>query len=191
MGTNKLKPKLMLTVDVHNFRTLPLIVTNTNGDIQYMTHISKLADNYTVRQTCLSVIDQIMQKYDVDTILFEQNRLFIDKIDKYPDPMVLRNIMLGFGIQVSIEDRYYKSKVLLSIPDYEWRRKVLHSKVTYSIDLYKSHVLLRQDLTEEQLCQIKENNYYEAICLSESILFDTLMHKKYQINKGDIKGEKR
>ena len=43
----------------------------------------------------------------------------------------------------------------------------------------------REDISKEYLDIIEQNNYYKAVCLSESVLWDTLMHKKYLINKGD------
>lgn len=129
------------------------------------------------------MIDSILNDYDVDTILLEQNKLFIDKIDRYPDPYIMRDILLGFSIQTSIEDKYYdKVKYILQIPEYDWKTKVLNNKTTYSIDLYKAHIELRYFDTET-LQQINSNNYYKAICLSESVFHTPLMNKKYQINK--------
>lgn len=186
MSKNSINPNLMLVVDIHNHITLPFVVVNPKGDILYMTHINALGENYIIRKKCISEIANIINLYpSIDTILLEENKLFIDKIDRYPDPMVLRNIMLGFGIQISIEDNFYDSMTIIALPNYEWRSKILNRNTTYSIDLYKSHVLQKQNISEEQLEQISNNNYYKAVCLSESVLFDSLMNKKYQINKGD------
>ena len=75
-------------------------------------------------------------------------------------------------------------KYILGLPEMEWRKQVLNSSVKYSIDLYKSHIL-QHSISSELLTTIEQNNYYKALCLSESIWFDRLMDKKYQINKGD------
>ena len=184
-GKNKLKPQKILTIDTDNTYNISIIVTNSIGELLYMNKVLKTGEYYHIRQSVLNVIDNLIQKYEIDTILFEQNKLFIDKIDRYPDPIILKNILLGFGIQITIEDRYYKSLTILAIPEYEWKSKVLGRKVMYAIDLYKAHILHRTNIPIKYLINIENNNYYKAICLSESILFDALMDKKYQINKGD------
>ena len=94
-------------------------------------------------------------------------------------------MLLGFGIQTSIEDNFYESLTILSVPDYEWAGKVLNKKARYSIDLYKAHILNRTNIPIKFLVTIENNNYYKAICLSECVLFDSLMDRKYQINKGE------
>lgn len=184
-GKKKLEPQRVLTIDVSNIYNIPIIITNSTGEILYMTNIPKLGVYYSMRQSIIEVIDNLIQKYKIDTILFEQNKLFIDKIDKYPDPYILRNIIFGFGVQITIEDKYYKSLTLLAIPEYEWKNKVIGRKSVYAIDLYKAHILHRTDIPIKYLVNIENNNYYKAICLSESVLFDSLMDRKYQINKGD------
>ena len=185
IGKNKLKPKRLLVIDTENMFNIPVIIVAPSGEIIYMTNVPKVGNYYEIRKSTITTIDKLIQEYNIDTILFEQNKLFIDKIDKYPDPYVLKNIILGFGIQISIEDNYYKSLTLLSLSDYEWKNSVLNRKVKYTIDLYKAHILHRTDIPLKFLVDIENNNYYKAICLSESILFDNLMDKKYQINKGE------
>lgn len=182
---NKLSPSILLTIDMSNIYNIPFIITGPTGGIIYMTNIPRTGNYYRIRQATINTIDRLIHHYNIDTILFEQNKLFIDKIDKYPDPYVLKNIMLGFGIQISIEDKYYESLTIISLPEYEWKNSILSKKVTYAIDLYKSHILHRTDIPIKYLVDIENNNYYKAICLSESILFDNLMNRKYQINKGD------
>lgn len=184
-GKNRLIPNILLTIDLDNIYNIPFIITDQSAKIIHMISIPKSSNYYKIRQSVISTINMLLSKYNIDTIIFEQNKLFIDKIDKYPDPYVLKNIMLGFGVQVSIEDNFYNSLTLLALPDYEWRHKVLNRKTTYAIDLYKSHILHRTDIPMSFLVNIENNNYYKAICLSESVLFDDLMDKKYQINKGE------
>ena len=181
----KLNVSHMMVIDTSGSYNIPIVIVGEFGNVLYMTDVAKVNDYYLTRQMLISEIDNLIKEYDVDTIVFEENKLFVDKIDKYPDPYILRDVMLGFGVQVSIEDKYYDKLILVSLPEYEWKKCVLGRKFRYSIDLYKSHVLSRYDVPIKYLEDIRKNNYYKAICLSESILFDSLMHKKYQINKGD------
>ena len=186
---NKINAKIMLTIDTSNTYNIPIIITNHICEILYMTNISKppYITSYILRHNVLNQIDDLIQTYNVDTILFEKNKLFLDKIDKYPDTYVLRDVILGFGVQVAIEDKYYEKLTLISLPEYDWKNSILGNRARYAIDLYKSHILNRTDIPIKYLVNIENNNYYKAICLSESILFDNLMDKKYQINKGDLK----
>ena len=187
MGSkNTLEPKIILTIDIHSHINIPFIVTTATNKILTMTHCDKLKSNYKTRQNCIAKIEQLRQQYNIDTIILEQNKLFIDKIDRHPDPIVLRNILWGFGVKITIDDTYHKLvENIIELPNWEWSNKVLNSTVKYSIDLYKAHVMSREDISKEYLDIIEQNNYYKAVCLSESVLWDTLMNKKYLINKGD------
>lgn len=185
MAKNKIEPHIILTIDTHNTHNIPLAITDVYGNILHLDNVNKLGFSpYKIRKLLIEKIKNYITEFNIDTILMETNKLFIDKIDRYPDPFVLQNVLLGFSIKTSIEDNFYNIKYILEIPDYDWRNKILNSKVTYSIDLYKQHILLR-DLNEETLNVIEENNYYRVICLSESTKFDSLMLYKYQTNKGD------
>lgn len=182
---NKIEPSIILTLDIHAYLNIVFIVKDISGNILSMSKISKKFSNYKTRQDVINEIDRLISQYNIDTIIFEQNQLFIDKIDKHPDPLVMRNIQLGFGIKISMEDKYYNTvKYILELPQIDWQKYVLNSSVKYSIDLYKSHILT-QNFTVEQLSEIELHNYYKALCLSESIWFDSLINRKYQINKGD------
>lgn len=185
MRKNKIEPNITITIDIHGYMNIPFIVKDKLGNILAMRNIVKGRPAYDIRRLVINLLDELIQEFNVDTIIFEQNQLFIDKIDRYPDPFVLRNIQLGFGIKTSIDDKYHNTiKYILELPEQEWRRYVLNSHVKYSIDLYKAHIL-EQELSEDLITSIDENNYYKALCLSESIWFDRLMDRKYQINKGD------
>ena len=185
MPKNKIEPSMILTISTHNLLNIPIIVTTNTGEIQTMTHIEKLGlSHYKIRQLIRSKVDELIGQYGIDTILLEQNQLFIDKVDKYPDPMVLQNVLLGFSIKTTIEDRYWESiKYIMELPRWEWKNEILNKKVDYAIDLYKSHVLLRQNLSAGERKDIENNNYYEALCLSESMLHSKFLHIKYQVNK--------
>lgn len=183
---NKIEANIILTITTHNYLNIPFIVTNTVGQILDIYNITKVGSYHNVRRRVVEMINIIRNSYEIDTIILEQGKLFLDKIDRYPDPYVLRDIMLEFGIQVAIEDAFWDKFVILAFPEYEWKYEVLgRYKPKYSIDLYKSHVLHRGDIPKKQLINIDENNYYEAVCLSESVLSDKLMAKKYQVNEGD------
>ena len=180
---NKIKPSIILTLDIQNYYGIPMVVTTSTNDILAITKIMKSGTHYKIRQQVMEFVDLFLQKYNIDTILIEQNKLFIDKIDRHPDPFVLSNITLGYGIKISLQDRYYnKIHYILELPQKEWTDKVLNRTTKYSIDLYKSHIALR-DLTQDYMNIIEQNHCYKALCLSESVSFDVLMNKKYWINK--------
>lgn len=185
MAREKIEPNVILTLSTGNLINIPIIITNFTGMVISATHIDKIGyNNYHIRKRIKEVIDSNISKYGVDTILIEQNQLFIDKMDKYPDPLVLKNILLSFGIQTTIEDNFWdKVRYIMEIPKYEWKKDVLNKKVDYAIDLYKSHILLRKDIDAEILKEVEDNNYYEALCLSESLLYSKYLKKQYQINK--------
>lgn len=191
MSDSRVKIEVAVTILTHGILNIPFIVTTSVGSILYMTHISKIGSDYKIRQDIINKINELQREFSIDTIIMEQNKLFLDKIDKYPDPYVLRNVTLGYGIQTSIEDNFFTSLNLISLPEYEWKNTVLNKRARYAIDLYKAHVLHRTSIPKQQLLDIDKYNYYEAVCLSESILFDSLMSKKHQINRGELKVEKR
>lgn len=180
---NKIKPSIILTLDIQNYYGIPMVVTTSTNDILAITKIMKGGTHYRIRQQVMEFVDLFLQKYNIDTILMEQNKLFIDKIDRHPDPFVLSNITLGYGIKISLQDKYYnRIHYILELPQKEWTDKVLNKTTKYSIDLYKSHIALR-DLTQDYMNIIEQNHCYKALCLSESVSFDELMNKKYWINK--------
>lgn len=180
---NKIKPSIILTLDIQNYYGIPMVVTTSTNDILVITKIMKSGTHYRIRQQVMEFVDLFLQKYNIDTILMEQNKLFIDKIDRHPDPFVLSNITLGYGIKISLQDKYYnRIHYILELPQKEWTDKVLNKTTKYSIDLYKSHIALR-DLTQDYMNIIEQNHCYKALCLSESVSFDELMNKKYWINK--------
>lgn len=184
MAKSDIKPNIVLTLTTNNLVNIPIIITKKDGTILTATHINRLGlSYYQIRKQLNILINELISKYCVDTILIEQNQLFIDKIERYPDPYVLRDIKLGFGIQVMLEDNFWeKVKYILEIPRYEWKKEILNSKVDYAIDLYKNHIKLHQNLSDEFIKQCDDNNYYEALCLSECILCSKFLRKKYQIN---------
>lgn len=180
---NKIIPTVILTLDVQNNNCIPITVTTNTNTILAITSVSKVGSHYKIRQQLLKFIDLFINQYNINTIIMEQNKLFIDKIDRHPDPFVLSNITLGYGIKISIQDKYYNSvKYIFELPQKEWKDNILNKSVKYSIDLYKSHILLR-DLGQDFLQIIDKNSCYKALCLSESVLYKSLMHKKYLINK--------
>lgn len=179
----KINPTVILTIDTQAHRCIPMTVTTIDNNIKAITSVQKMGSHYNIRKQVITLANLFIQQYNIDTILMEQNKLFIDKIDRHPDPFVLSNITLGYGIKIVIQDNYYDSvKYIIELPQREWRETVLNKSVKYSIDLYKSHILLR-DLTQDFLQIINETNCYKALCLSESVLYDNLMNKKYLINK--------
>ena len=179
----EITPNIIITIDINAFDNIPIIIRNIEGELLYYTHIEILnKSNFIIRKSLIELLYNLIDIYKPNMIIFEQNRLFIDGIDMYPDYRVLRNILRGFGIQTSIEDNFYeKIQYIMALPDKEWQSQILNSKFKYSIDLYKSHIQ-KQEFTNEQLDLFQQHNYYKALCLSESMWFDKLMNKKYQIN---------
>lgn len=177
-----------IIIDLHGYINIPIIVRDKN-DIIEMVNITKLGrPNYFVRQDVVKLLHSLIAKYDINTIIYEQNRLFIDKIEIHPDPFILNNVLFGFGLQTSIEDNFYNNiQYIFAIPNKDWQTTILNSSVKYSIDLYKSHIV-KQILDRETLDIIDKYNYYKVLCLSESIMFQNLINVKYQINKSK-KGE--
>lgn len=162
-----------------------VIVTDKFNNILALRNIVKSSKDYFIRKNVLQLIEDLVNEYDVDCIIYEKNKLFIDKIDKYPDPFVLHDIKLGYGIINSIIDKYYETSIkLLEIPYNDWYDRIMNRYVKYAIDLYKNHVLLRSDIINIKQ-DIETNNYYKLICFSEVVLHDELLHRKYLINKGD------
>lgn len=182
----KIEPNIVLTIDIHGYSNIAMIISH-NDEILSFNHIEKLSsNNYNIRKRIIELMMTLYKQYTFDTIIFEQNQLFIDKIDRHPDPLVYRNILLGFSIANSIEDNFYELvPYILAIPELEWRKYILNSSTKYSIDLYKSHILSQGRFSEEELNIIEMNNYYKVLCLSESIGFDKLIDRRYQINEGN------
>lgn len=185
MKKDVITPTNIITITTTNILYINLVVTTNTNEILHLEKLPKLhSQNYIIRRNLKGVLDRLISKYSVDTIVIEQNQLFINKIDKYPDPMVLQNILLSYGIKITIEDNFFERvNYILEIPRWEWKETILHKKVEYAIDLYKSHVLLRSDLDEETLKIIDDGNYYETLCFSEICLYDKFLKRKYQTNK--------
>ena len=109
-------------------------------------HIDKLDQNpYKIRKNLVNLINKLLEEYEVDTLIFERNQLFIDEMTKYPDPLIYNNILLGYGLEITIENNYYeKINHILTFPIKEWRIEILNKFTKYAIDLYKDHVLLNE-----------------------------------------------
>lgn len=176
-------PSVILTIDIHGFRNITFVVTNMDGTILALSSVSKLfATNYEIRKKCVETADILIRNYKVDTIIMEDNQLFIDKIDRFPDPYVMRNIVLGFGVKTAIEDKFLETvDYILEYPEHDWRTKVLSPAVKYSIDLYKSHVKIK-DISEDFMKIIDDGNYYKAVCLSECVNYKSLRKEKYLVD---------
>lgn len=182
----KIEPNIVLTIDIHGYSNIAMVIRQ-NDDILSFAHVEKSnLNNYNIRKNVLDLLKLLYKQYNFDTIIFEQNQLFIDKIDRHPDPLVYRNILLGYGIANSIEDAFYDTvSYILAIPELEWRKYILNNSTKYSIDLYKSHILSQEKFSEAELTTFEQNNYYKVLCISESVRFDKLIDRRYQINEGN------
>lgn len=176
-------PNIVITIDIHSFQNIPLVIRNLKRDIIYKDKIDiAFKEDYFIRKQLINKLYELIEKYNVNMIIIEQNKLFTNSFELSPDFRVLRNITRGFGIQTSIEDNFYdKVPYIMSLPDRDWQTLILNNKFKYSFDLYKSHIE-KQEFTDQQLREFQLDNYYKVLCLSESMWFDKLMNKKYQIN---------
>lgn len=185
MSRNLIEPNVVLTLCTDNIMNIPVIITDKYLSILSMTNITKSGNHHNIRTRLISHIEPLLTQFNVDMIILEQNKLFTDTFSKYPDPYILRNVTLSFGINISIEDAFWdKVKYILEIPRKDWTDKILGKADRYSIDLYKSHIM-HYNFDDNTLNNIDINNYYKTICLSESVFYDSLMNKKYQVNKGE------
>lgn len=184
MNKQQIEPNIILTIDTMSRYNIPFIITDVHNNIIYMDNVSKInCSQYNIRKQVINKIQELITQYNINTILLEQNKLFIDKIDRYPDPYVLNNVCLAYGIHISIQDNFYTTvKYIIELPNQNWQNIVLNSKVSYSIDLYKQHVKLK-NLDTNTLNVIESNNYYKAVCLSDSMLYDTLKLYKFVVNR--------
>ena len=108
MKKDVITPTNIITLTTTNILYINLVVTTNTNEILHLEKLPKLhSQNYIIRRNLKGVIDRLISKYSVDTIVIEQNQLFINKIDKYPDPMVLQNILLSYGIKITIEDNFF------------------------------------------------------------------------------------
>lgn len=182
MSKTTIEPSVVLTICTSDIFDIKLVLRNIKGDILELRSISKLPKLHIVRKNVISVINELLQLYDIDTIILEETKLFLDKIDKYPDPYILNNVCLNYGLKISIEDNYYNYvKYIMEYSKYEWRKYVLgHNK--YGVDLFKNHVLNTIPLTEAEIEEVGSGRYFEVLCMSDVVKYNTLLNKKYQIN---------
>lgn len=179
----KINPSIILSVDVSAINTIPIVVTTIDGQILKIQSVPKTTNNYLIRKSVITTIYSLLCTYNIDTIIMEQSKLFTDQIGIHPDPFILSNVILNFGINIAILDNYYDSvKYIMELPNYIWEKEVLNIHNKYSVDYYKSHIQLK-DLTQECINTIEQVNGYKALCLSESAKYTQLMNIKYCINR--------
>lgn len=190
MAKNKIEPSMIITVDLHNYQNIPIVVTNSIGNVLDISSVNRFLKSHIVRTKVIDIMNDYINKYSIDTILFEENKLFTDTISLYPDFYVMQNVKLNYGIQVAIEDNYWnKVNYIIELPKYEWEDQIFNNKGKCSFERYKKYIQYRNNIMNivptELIETVDINNYYRALCLSTSILSDKLMNRKYQINKGE------
>lgn len=191
MNKNIIIPDVTLIVDTTAHLKIPILIID-NTDILYIDCLAYIfcESQYDIRKQLITKLKELVQEYKVNTILLQQNKLFTDTFTIHPDPYVLSNITLSYGIKIAIEDNFYSEVTnILEIPQKDWERQVLRGVPENTIDRYKSHIEVRS-FNSNTIQQIEDCNAYRAICFSESILYNTLMNKKYLINKGVNNEEK-
>lgn len=183
----KIEPEFVITLIV-DFNGISIATTKeqTIYDLFFIPIISvnKKLEEQELKQKILYKIDELLYKYNINTIIMERNKLFTDKMDKYPDPYILSDILLKYSIQITLEDNYInKIKYFMQLPDWEWVPTILNKKSRYAIDLYKNHILSKGFNGDDILKQkLDSGNFFKVLCLSECSLYDKLMNKKFQIN---------
>lgn len=184
MREKKIEPKISLTIYLL-FNCICYIIRDNSNNILYIdTQDYSIGFNsyYPIRKTAISKVKNIIQNYQPDTIILEQTKMFTDGITKYPDPEVYKNIILKYGLQISMEDNFLDMvQYFIEIPYYDWTQTILNSKFKYILDRCMNHIINNNNLTEEQLNSVKQFNLYQALCFSECVNHNKLMNKKYLI----------
>ena len=185
MKEKKIEPKISLTVYTHLIGCICYVVRDNENNILHLAtqDYSILSTSlYNIRKITITKVNNIIQNYNPDTIVIEQTKLFTDGITRYPDPEVYKNIVLSYGLQVTLEDHFLELvEHFLAIPYWDWSQTILNSKFKYILDRCKDHILLDNKLTETQMETVKHFNLYQAICFSECVNHSKLMNKKYLI----------
>lgn len=186
-----IEPKVILTLYVE-FNKINIVIKDISGFIIKLISVpiifggNKL-DEHKMKQNLAVSINQAIEEQNVDTILLESCKLSIDKINMFPDPYILRNILLQYSVQVTIEDNFIdKVEYFFEVPQKEWLGTIFNRNSIYSIDLFKHHILQMLNNEDELLKIIDAQNYYRVLCFSESINYTNLANRKYLINKEDI-----
>ena len=182
MAKRKIEPNIVLTLNSNDMFDVKMVLRDGIGNILELRSVSKLPKMHITRRNVVNVINELLQVYEIDTIILEEVKLFLDRIDKYPDPYVLQNVCLGYGLRVAIEDNFYnRIKYIMEYSRYEWRKYILGNN-KYGIDLFKNHILLSNVLSEADIEKLDEGRFYEVLCMSEIVRHNSLLNKKYQIN---------
>ena len=62
---NKIKPSIILTLDIQNYYGIPMVVTTSTNDILAITKIMKGGTHYKIRQQVMEFVDLFLQKYNI------------------------------------------------------------------------------------------------------------------------------
>ena len=182
-----IQPSIVLTIML-NINSVNVVVRDEFNFIVEMYYLplffnqTKIEEHRFKQQLALK-INQMINEYDVNMILIERSSLFTNNISMFPDVSILKNVLLQYSIQTTLEDLYIDRIIyFMEIPPDEWKKIILNRKSIFSIDVYKSHILEKAVYEENLLQEIDSKNFYKTLCFSESVLYDRLMNKKYQIN---------
>lgn len=179
----KIEPKVILTIYTKTIGIVHFIVKDNDNNILFLDNIlynPLWQSSIQLRKQVVEKVLEIMQNYEIDTILIEETKLFTNGISIYPDPEVYKNILYCYGIQVSVEDRFIPLlPYILVIPYKEWTETILNTRQKYLLDKCKDHILVTTKLTDEQNELVKQYDFYQALCFSDCIKYDKLINKKY------------
>lgn len=187
----EIEPNIVLTIGIE-YDKVNLVVKDISDYIIKLVSVPIVfgynkVQEHKLKQNIAVSINEMLTAQAVDTILMEKCKLSIDKINMFPDPYVLRNILLQYSIQISLEDNFLdRVKYFFEVPQKEWMSTILNRNSTYSIDLFKRHILEEMEYEDELLKIIDTQNFYKTLCFSESIHFKNIANKKYLINKEEI-----
>ena len=180
----KIEPNNILTIDYSSGFYISYVIKNNLNEIIHLSSTTIDLHNYITRKNLIDHVKTLIEEYNIDMIIMEENKLFTDTISKFPDPYVLKNILLGYGIQTSIEDNFFEViKYIMYLPEYEWKTIILNKKAKFMMDVYKEHTFLTSSIDPSMYNDIETYNHYKAICLSQSSEYSKLMNAQYWVNK--------
>lgn len=162
-------------------KNVNFIIRDNIGKVLYFKSVEYATNNYYSRKRIIDLIKDLLERFEFNTIVYEDVRINLFTISKYVDPNVFNDINKAYSLKISIEDRFYEIvEYMIAIPHKAWTIEVLNSYDGILLDKCKRHILYTNEF-KDYIQDIEDQNLYTALCFSESIKFDNLINKKYAI----------